>query len=210
MAWLKTRKTEFVSIPQPVLIVCEDAKSSVFYLRKKVRALKLHYTDVVVDGNSGSAPLSVVNYAIETVNRNKKEAKRQKQQAYGKVFCVMDVDAHPNLREAIQKARGNKLIPIVSNECFELWYLLHFIEYSTRVWSREELKAELTRRLGRHYDKGDQDIFEAIRANEASAIALAKRLEQSALADSDARNPLRNPSTEVYKLIEYLDSLVKK
>lgn len=175
MGWLKTRRTEFFTVPQPVLIVCEDAKSSVYYLRKKIKSLKLHNADVEVDGNSGSAPMSVVDYAIQRKKENKQEAKKKKQQPYGKIFCVMDVDDHPNLKAAIEKAIANGLTPIVSNECFELWYLLHFIDYSTKSRNRSEINKELTPLLGKEYQKADENIFEKIRGNEAKAIALAKK-----------------------------------
>lgn len=206
-AWLKTRKTEFKPVKKPVLIVCEDGKSSVFYFLAKIKDLRLHPADVEVSGKSGSAPVSVVEYALERKKQNQREAKRNGTEPYDKIYCVIDVDDHPKLAEAIDTGLANGLIPIVSNECFELWYLLHFIDYSTKSRNRKELAQELKKYLGKEYDKADKTIYYIIKNREAHAIEVSKKLLERAIDESEQRRPYRNPSTEVHLLIEYLNSL---
>lgn len=206
MSWIKPRKKEFKDVRKPILIVCEDSKSSVYYLRAKVRSCGLSPDDVKVDGDSDSSPISVVDYAIKEKAKQLKLAKENKIYEYEAVYCVIDVDDHPTLKAALSKARDNKLISIVSNECFELWYLLHFIPYSTKHLSRRELEKQLTTHLGKPYDKGDDKIFYQIKDKESTAINIAKQLDSSALSESSERNPKRNPSTDVYVLIEAINS----
>lgn len=205
--WPKTRKTEFKAVKKPILIVCEDSKSSVLYLRAKTKDLRLHVTDVEVSGKSDSAPVSVVEYALERKKQNLREAKRNGTEPYDRIYCVMDVDDHPKLKEAIESALANGLIPIVSNECFELWYLLHFIDYSTKTRSRKEINKELEKYLGKKYDKSDTDIYSVIKSKELNALKNADRLYKDARKESNERYPMRNPSTEMHMLIEYLNSL---
>ncbi len=206
MSWLKSRKKGFKPVKDPILIVCEDSKSSVYYLKEKVKSCGLSPDNVIVDGDSDSSPPSVVSYALQKRKEQKKQAKKEGIYEYEAVYCVMDVDDHPNLRDAIYRALDNGLIPIISNECFELWYLLHFVKYSTAHINRNELKRKLSSYLGINYDKSDDSIFDRIKDNEHQAIDLARRLDISAQDESDERNPKRNPSTEVYILIEKINS----
>jgi hypothetical protein len=203
MAWPKTRQTEYIDLPKPILIVCEDKKSAVYYLKDKVKSLRLHYAQVLVDGNSGSAPISVVNYAIE----KKEEQKDSKSLPFDKIYCVMDVDNHTSLKKAINKAKANGLIPIISNESFELWYLLHFIDYSTASLPRKAINRLLAGHLGSEYNKGDKGIYEKIYANEGKAWQSAKLLYKHAIETSDQRDPLINPSTEVHILLAHLHKI---
>lgn len=209
MGFLKQRKSKFKNLRKPILIVCEDSKSSVFYLKKKARSKGLNPEDIVVTGDSGSAPISVVDYALDLREKRRKKSKKEGTLEYSEVFCVMDVDEHPSLKAAIIKAKANRLVPIVSNESFELWYLLHFTTYSTAFKNRAVLNRELSAFLGKNYEKGDDSMFELILqkgGSEATALELAARLDAAALAESVERDPLRNPSTQVYLLIEKINN----
>lgn len=206
---ITNRKTNFKEVPKPILIVCEDSKSSVFYLRSKIRDLRLSPVDIEVDGGADSSPSSVVKYAIDRKKEQKRQAKENQTEEYGDIYCVMDVDEHPTIKNAIQQAKDLGLVAIVSNQSFELWYLLHFMEYSTAYIHRDDLVRKLKSYLGKEYDKADDKIFKMLssKGSEEKAIKNAKKLEVAALKDSDERFPLRNPSTEVYKLIEKLNQL---
>jgi hypothetical protein len=204
---LKKRKTGVKHPKGPILIVCEDSKSSVFYLKDKIRNLRI-IPLVDVDGDSDPAPISVVNYAIERRKQQKREARERGIEEYRTVYCVMDVDEHPTIRQAIVKARDNGLVAIISNQCFELWYLLHFIDYSTAFLHRDEICRRLEKFIGKEYEKGDKAMYEILKrlGNEAKAIGLARRLKTAAQEESEEKDPLRNPSTDVFELIEKLNS----
>ncbi|MDB5283342.1 MAG: hypothetical protein JWO06_2417, partial [Bacteroidota bacterium] len=126
--FLKTRVTGIISVREPLLIVCEDSKSSVFYFREKRDDLRLEAAKVKVTGESGSHPKSVVEFARIERDKNKEACRKSGEVPYSHVYCVFDVDEHPQIEGVIQRARDLGLIPIVSNQSFELWYLLHFLD----------------------------------------------------------------------------------
>jgi len=109
------------------------------------------------------------------------------------------------------KANANGLIPIVSNQCFELWYLLHFMNFSTGYLHRKTVEEKLEQVIGKKYLKSDGTIYQLLKnkGDEKNAIHLSKKLKTSAEIDSDERNPLKNPSTDVYVLIERLNKFLE-
>ena len=81
-----------------VLIVCEGSKTELNYLRDLRDSLKLSSANIEIDGNSGSSPKSVVRYAKRRLSEEK-----EKGDAYDKVYCVFDKDAHPSYTQAINE-----------------------------------------------------------------------------------------------------------
>ena len=243
----KFKKTETFSI----LIVCEDSKSAVYYLERKIKECGLSKTasiekinrfDIAVDvegSKKGSAPKSVVDYAISKRDEYNKQAKKKGMYPYKTIYCVMDVDDHPTLNEAINKIYSvnettidSELIHIVSNENFEIWYLLHFLAYSTKELYRPPSKKTQSPRklfispdqridklietfLGKDYEKlkSYPQIFQLLkekRGDEQKAIQYAKKLEEFHHDHSpDKPVYLSNPSTEVYQLIVKLNDLAE-
>jgi len=247
---LKPRVAQF-KVPEKfsILIVCEDSKSAVYYFERKVKECGLSKTatvekidsqDIAVDvegSKKGSAPKSVVDYAISKRDEYNKQAK--KKGMYPEVYCVMDVDDHPTLNEAIDKIYSvnettidSELIHIVSNENFEVWYLLHFMAYSTKELHRAPSKKTKSPRkifippdqridklietfLDEDYEelKSYPQIFQLIKekgGDEQKAIQYANKLEEYHREHSpDKPVYLSNPSTEVYQLIVKLNELAE-
>ena len=81
---------------------------------------------------------------------------------YAKIWCVFDRDSFSvgKFNGAIQLAERQCIEPIWSNECFEIWYLLHF-EFRNTAIDRANLYRELgePHRLNRQYDKADTSVF---------------------------------------------------
>lgn len=197
---------------------------------------------VDIDGGSDSAPTSVVEYAIEKRDEYNTVAKKKGIFPYKTVYCVIDVDNHNdnnnNLDKAITLIEEDKatleksnllgeLIPIITNECFELWYVLHFIEYSTKTLHRprkgqkheddERLDKILEQYLGKEYEKGDENILQLIHkanGNETKAIGHSKKLLDFHITnlelDGDERAYYQNPSTKVHQIIELLNRLKER
>jgi hypothetical protein len=208
--FLKTRAVQTVPVREPILIVCEDSKSSVFYFREKRDDLRLDTAKVKVTGESGSHPSSVVEYARLEYEKNRADCRKTGEVPYQHVYCVFDIDDHPNVSAAIQRARDLNFIPIVSNQCFELWYLLHFIEGAPGWLHRDDLCKMLSKIIGKEYEKGAKGMYSLIKHSEAKAIILATRLIADAIETSDERNPYRNPSTEVHILVAKLNATAKR
>ena len=205
--FIKTRAIQTVPVREPILIVCEDSKSSVLYFREKRDDLRLDTAKIKVTGESGSHPSSVVEYARQEYEKNKKRCKQTGEVLYKHVYCVFDIDGHPNVSAAIQRARDLNFIPIVSNQSFELWYLLHYIEAAPGWLHRDELCKRLSEVMGNRYDKGAKGMYARIKNREPQAITLATQLIDDAENLSDERNPYQNPSTEVHILIKKLNEI---
>ncbi len=185
-----------------VLIVCEGSKTEPRYFCELRDDLGLNNLNVVVTGESGSDPDSVVQFAIRTAKEDR---------GYDCLYCVFDRDQHASYQAAIDRARNARIgIPvntITSVPCFEYWLLLHFT-YTDRAFAGagnrspcDEVIAELRRYLP-DYAKADHGIYMQTKENFDSAITHAKRAHAAAEA-----NGTENPSTLVFKLVEYLKNL---
>ena len=96
-----------------ILIVCEGERTEPRYLE----AFPVTSLTVEVHG-TGRNTLSLVEEA----------ARLHRKKRFDKVWCVFDRDSFPKeaFNAALQKARTLGFEVAWSNECFEVWYLLHF------------------------------------------------------------------------------------
>ena len=180
------------------LIVCEDSKSSADYLR--AFRIPPDVAEVQTIGGQGNTD-SLVERAREL-----QEKATLLKQPYIHVWCVFDRDEHPPKRfcRAIDLCRSRRdMTAIWSNECFELWYLLHFCYRDTAI-GRHELVTELGRpdRLGKKYDKADTGLYSALEAQMPTALRNATRLLAS--YGSELKPATANPATMVHILVRQL------
>lgn len=192
-----------------VLIVCEDGKSSPKYFEDLIKHYNLK--KIKVSGaECGSAPISVVEYAVDKYNKDKKKYRV----GYDKVYCVIDRDTHDSYTEAhqkilgLQKRKSNK-IPIeeiLSVPCFEFWLLLHFKQTSKDFATNcnlspceQLIKDELSKKIT-GYNKGRKDIFSKTKEKIPDAINNAEAIEK------DYKNNKAGSYTDIHKLIKSLIS----
>jgi len=180
-------------------IVCEDTKSSPNYFKKMKEYLRLNTAHVCITSSKGSAPISVVDHAIELA---------KKSPYIDNILCVFDRDNHQSYEKAIdklknQKSKNTKYQAITSTPCYEIWLLLHF-QYSTRPYYRSGNKSaadnlinDLEKMIS--YKKSDVDWFDNLIAKLDDAMENAKKLEEH-----NSKTKSNNPSTEIHKLIEHL------
>ncbi|HML75633.1 MAG TPA: RloB family protein [Anaerohalosphaeraceae bacterium] len=198
-----------------ILIVCEGKETEPNYfnhLKNKLRLPAQLIEIEIIPGNvCGSAARSIVNYAIQKIRNSKRN------NPFDLVWCLIDVEApiQTTLKEAYDhvlsyiapKDVQTKLQLILSNPCFEFWYILHF-EKTCRAFA---LNAEAISSLKRHipqYDKGNKTIPEQLYNKTATAINNSKLvLKEKNQRDEDLRNC--NPSTHVHKIVQYLFDMVK-
>ena len=145
--------------------MCEGSKTEPNYLTEFIRHHQLSSANIQIIGDGGSAPNSVVSYAIELFDKDSD---------YDVVFCVFDRDGHTTFEQAVQRIRNKQLVrrqdrrmagrarfeAIHSIPCFEYWVLLHF-EYTTTHMARF---ADVDPRLRTHaamsnYAKGRLDLY---------------------------------------------------
>jgi len=126
-----------------------------------------------------------------------------------KIFCVYDIDS--TSEEALKKARAKAsqygISSCISNPCFELWYLLHFIYSTSCLNSYTDVKAELLKYI-KDYEKS-RDVHNLLISKQINAINNAKKLEKHHTRSEIKSIRMRNPSTQVYEVVEYLNKALK-
>ena len=122
------------------------------------------------------------------------------------VYCVFDTDTDSikqrEIDEAIRQAGRSNVGIVLSNPCFEVWFILHFGYTSKQFQSNEEVLRELRKNIP-DYEKS-ADVFSCVQDKTEKAIQNAKRLEQFHAENHDRRGIECNPGTEVYKIVEKL------
>ena len=131
-------------------------------------------------------------------------------QSGDQAFCIVDEDLSPSQEQLILQAQ--KVLKhihgevIVSNPCFEIWYLCHF-RFSTKQFSTsQETVTELRKHIP-DYVKGDKSIYSLLCKDTNIAICNAKKLKQ--FHEDNNTNSDRfdcQPRTDVYKVVEAIQN----
>ncbi len=195
--------------PKPrILIVTEGEKTEPYYLRGLIHAERLRMGSVVVNGECGSAPMSVFKHAKKLFKKEERLGEK-----FDRVYCVFDKDGHPSYRDAldaIQRAAPKDTFHAISSvPCFEYWVLLHFC-YSTKPYdapagmsSCEQLMKD-HKKVFADYEKCDRGIYRKLEDKTHIAIKNARKsLVAAKRAETD------NPTTRMHLLVEDLYSLRK-
>lgn len=210
--WQSKRK-EFIweTIENPIFIFCggEQTEPNYFEGFKNIIENNAIYKNVVkieiIKGSSDT--IRILEYAINYIkNNNIKKCD---------VWCVFDKDDFlpRDFNNAIYKSeelnKSNEKIKYYitwSNECIELWFLLHFCYYTSSNGRKDyidrlndkfkELKIE-------KYAKNNKQIFNILLdyGNPKNAISNAKRLELMHIGKTPAESV---PCTKVHNLVEAL------
>jgi len=186
-----------------LLVLCEGKVTEPGYFLAFRHEHRSQLVEVEVVPKCG-VPKSLVGLAVERKKRAEKEARRSDDPflKYDEVWCVFDIDAHPNLLEAKQQAEDNGLRLAVSNPCFELWILLHFQDqraHQERGWIQAACREHLP-------DFVKEVPYYRVQPTYANAVARAKALEKWQAAQD---RPGGNPCTAVHELTERIAELGK-
>lgn len=179
-----------------ILVVCEGIETEPGYLRAFQHDMRNSRVHVETIG-AGGVPLTVVTRAIELRGDAMKRAQGERDDnlLFDEVWAVFDVDDHPGIEEAKERASTNGIECAISNPCFELWALLHFQDQRAHV-ERGKV-ASMLRKYMHGYEKHLD--YEIMRDKYADAIKRAVTLDRDAQQLSE---PGRNPTTGVYRLTE--------
>lgn len=132
------------------------------------------------------------------------------------VWIVADGDVNYQAADAIKKknealtqaratAEKEAYSLLISNPCFELWYLLHLRYTTAHLPDYDAVKKALEQAGIKDYEKHN-DLYEQLASETIEAIKHAKRLETHQVENGFIL-PLgidANPFTEVYRLVEKL------
>jgi len=188
-----TRKGNFRRQNRVVLIITEKTEKIYFENFKKLK----RGINVEIRKDAGSDPITLVKFSNKIKNDYDVD----------RVYCVYDVDStdEDSLIEAQRLASNFGIISCVSNPCFEIWFLIHFSYSTTSLSSYGDVKRELSKYLS-DYEK-NKNVYGRLQSLQAKAILNAKQLEQHHKRECIASIRRSNPSTQIYMLVEYLNSL---
>lgn len=184
-----------------ILIICEDSKSSRDYFDKFPHDPDQVQIECI---GAGMNTDSLMENAIERT-----KSARDGGAPYERVWVVFDKDDFKmaNFNRAFDLARAhNEITPCWSNECFELWYLLHFHYRDTGI-GRKDIWPLISDLLGKKYAKGDDSLHECLADKVDTAVRHARKL---AFENRLNMTPTRNPSTLVHELVDALLKLNPK
>ena len=196
----QARRKPFKDSKPVILVVTEGKVTEPKYLDGFASAAKNPRVRIKVVGGSG-VPKTIVEVAKEYKVEAEEQARGAKDDnlRYDEVWCVFDVDVHPNVPDAKQMARDNGIKLAMSNPCFELWLWLHFAEQPGMQNHRE-----LQRMMKLHIPNYDKHVkYSDYAAGYDEAVKRALRLEKDAKLDNDEG---RNPTTGVWRLTESIRS----
>ena len=150
---------------------------------------------------SGMAPETLVDHARQHVRRRRRS--RRGDQDFDEIWCVFDIDLHPNVPTAIHNARQSGIEVAVSNPCIELWLVLH-VEDQTAYINRRNVQRRANE-LQLTFGKGIPDNAWSTLFDEfATARQRAKALDQRHAGNGSP--PRSNPSTDIWRLVDRIRS----
>ena len=206
-AWMQPRRDKAKKLqPEYHLIVTEGTDTEPAYFG----AIK----EIINSRYQGKIQLNVFGEGDNTLNLLNKARKRAEADpnGYNHVWVVYDTDDFPpehidrtaQLCDAWSIPGEITYHAIWSNQCIELWFLLHF-SYMHSDLRRTEYWPKLTECLHSldegDYTKNRPDMYRILFPMMDFAIANAKRLEE----ENQGRPPSKSaPGTTVYQLIELL------
>lgn len=146
---------------------------------------------------------NTVSLVEEAVRRS--EELKKKGEDFSQKWVVFDKDSFSSsdYDNAIAKAHQRGFKVAQSNECFELWFLLHYIDLDSAL-TRQGYFEKLSENLGVPYEKNCLNMYEILQDNKEIAKKRATILKgkwESATVPEHQKNPV----TYVVDLVHQLD-----
>lgn len=202
-----SREYNTKNLRKKIYIFTEGEKTEPEYFQSIKSENKCRNIEIKIIGK-GFNTLSLIDYIINYKNSlNDKFLPRQ-----DKIWAVFDKDSFvENFDIAIKKAQDNEIEVAYSNECFELWYLLHFDLHVCDIGRDAYIKklhkklAILTKNNVKKYKKNSPNMYNLIKHLEPTAIKNSKHL--LSIHKDEKSYFKKTPSTTVFLLVEYLHTL---
>jgi RloB-like protein len=179
-----------------ILVFTEGQKTEPSYLAELWRA---HRETVVVKvSDRHGTPATLVAQALVAQREGVRAAKKGRGDTYDEIWCVFDIDEHPNVRAAIADAAQQGIGVAVSNPCIELWFLLHWEEQTAEID-----RASAQRRASVHVGSTKALTPETVRnlmERFATAKHRAKALDERHRGNRTAEPG--NPSSTMWRLVD--------
>ena len=205
-AWMQPRQSKTKRFaPEYHLIVSEGTDTEPNYFGAIKNIINITYRNRI--------QLEVVGTGDNTINlfKRAKELVDTSSYVYKHVWIVYDKDDFPaehfdRVDEMCGENSNEETIyhAVWSNQCIELWFLLHF-SFMQSDLHRNEYWPKLTeclKKIGKgKYEKNRNDMYEILLPYMDDAICNAKKLEEMNKGKSPSCSA---PGTKVYTFVEYI------
>jgi len=193
-------------LKRTVLIVGEgrETEPNYFYGLKLEDAVAAR-SAVTVKRGPGFSPEQVVQKAIQLRDTAKRHGK-----VFDEVWCVLDVEGiekRESLNNARDLAREAGITLCLSNPCFEVWFLAHFVKKARAYNDCDDVVSHLNKHWQKHfrqdYEKSDEAVYRRLRDWTEEAVENARwvrEIHHQGIPDTAKCNS----STEVYRLVAHL------
>ena len=207
--YAKKRNKKILIAPENHLILCEGEKTEPNYFREIKNRIDNKYKgekiDIEIIEGTKRGRLNLLKLAEEEVRKSKKK--------YNHVWLVYDKDEFNKDEfdntvykiEALNKKGKVKYHALWSNQCIEVWFLLHFIDLKVDV-SREEYIEKINENWKKHkidekYTKNDKEIYNKLEKYQDTAIKRTKKI----IEENKGKAPSKiAPGSTIYEIIEEL------
>jgi len=155
--------------------------------------------EIKTPNTSKTDPIGLVKFTKRQIRKHGLETDGDDE-----VWCVFDVDENENkIKKAVEKAEENGIKIALSNPCFEIWFLLHFELRQTRLSCNDTI--DNLKKYLPDYSK-NKGIFYEIVDKRDTAVSHSKKLNEihQEERNNELYSPDSNPSTQVFKLVEYI------
>lgn len=205
-SWMKKRRDKQIKIqPEYHLIVTEGTKTEPEYFRAIRDIINSQYKDrVQLDiYGEGENTLNLFDRAQKHVNNSPN--------IYKHVWIVYDTDDFPSdhINKTAQLCENcsndeTTYHAIWSNQCIELWFLLHFSYFQSDI-HRQEYWEKLSKSMSLYglgtYTKGRSDMYMVLRPYLEIAIQNAKRLDE---VNKGRKPSAAAPGTKMHEMLQTL------
>lgn len=181
---LQRAKRKARTMKKRILICIEGENTEKMYfqtLRQHIGSPTKTSVDFDIRKPSGSDPMSILKGCLNNTNE------------YSERFCVIDVDQHQNLEQALSLAAKKGVSIVVTNIKFEVWLLWHIGDFPNSYMSSSDINDRVKHickkspfMTGRNY-KDLHDDFPI--GNYHEAIDRAKRKDPNMAFNRMGPNP---------------------
>ena len=192
--------------PANYLIVTEGTETEVNYFENISRIIEERFSNSII---VEKIELKVQGTARSTKVLVNEAIKKRSLKTYSEVWVVFDKDENKDFDEAISFAKKEGLNVAWSNECFELWILLHFQDLKSAI-HRDGYTTILNTHFKNKninngkYDKNIYDIFDITFPYVNAAIKRSNSLLEYHKSNNVFSPDKMNPATKVQDLVEEL------
>lgn len=196
-------------LPGRHLFVTEGVRTEPNYLRGMINEISAQF------GAEVKNQLQILPGGDNTLNllRRAENYQSNASDEFQHIWILYDQDSFPEsdfdntmyrcqalTERAKERGMEQEFHAVWSNECVELWFVLHFRYLDSRItrWQYEEMLGEL---LGKKYQKDDPALFCILRPYLSTAIKNAKKLAETFSLEQPPSQQL--PCTQMFTLLEY-------